>query len=107
MVLLGDFNLPCLGWSKPSVVQVPPLETMSINAFVTLRLNQWVSEPTFPESGNILDLVLISEQDRIGSINMLAPLPGRDHCHVVFDCVFQSEGSCVSNFLDSECVSIQ
>ena len=107
VVLLGDFNLPCLTWSKPSTVQVPPLETSFIDAFSSLGLTQWVSESTFPRSGNILDLVLTSEQDRIGSINVLAPLPGCDHCPVVFDYVFQSEVSCVSDVLDSASDNVQ
>ena len=39
---------------------------------------------------------LTSEQDQIGSINVLASLPGCDHCPVVFYHVLQSEGSCVN-----------
>ena len=80
VVILGDLNLPNIDWSGTSTLNAPPLEAVFINVFRSLGLTQWVSEATFPRSGNILDLVLTSEQDQVGSINVLAPLPGCDHC---------------------------
>ena len=58
VILLGDFNLPALDWlpSRPTRTY-PPLETDFLDAFDVLGLHQWVHEPTYPSSGNILDLV--------------------------------------------------
>ena len=72
MILLGDFNLPALDWlpSGP-LTTYPPLERSFLDVFDSLGLHQWVHDPTFPSSGNILDLVLTSEEDRIGQIHCL------------------------------------
>ena len=101
VILVGDFNLPAINWTDVGM-DVPPLESMFVDTFSSLGLTQWVAEATFPRSGNILDLVLTSEQDRIGSIEVLAPLPGFDHCPVIFDYVFQSV-SCSDVVTDPSC----
>ena len=89
VILLGDFNLPAVDWSSLSL-HCPPLEQMFLNTFLSLGLHQWVTEATYPRSGNILDLVLTTEPDRIGHISVMAPLPGCDHCPVSFDYIFDS-----------------
>ena len=43
----------------------------------------------FP-SGNILDLVFTTDDDRVCDISSQPPLPGSHHCPVVFSVVFQS-----------------
>ena len=92
VVVLGDFNLPSIGWhSEAATAHVPALEVMFLDVFDTLGLTQWVSEPTFPRSGNILDIVLTSEEDRVGSLLVMPPLPGCDHCPVLFDYVFETD----------------
>ena len=91
VILLGDFNLPALDWlpSGP-LTTYPPLERSFLDVFDSLGLHQWVHDPTFPSSGNILDLVLTSEEDRIGQIQTLPPLPGSDHCPVVVEYIFSA-----------------
>ena len=92
VIVLGDFNLPHINWnSKNQLRQLPTLETMFMDVFDGLGLTQWVSEPTFPRSGNTLDLVLTSEEDRIGSVQVMPPLAGCDHSPVLFDYVFQTD----------------
>ena len=92
VLVLGDFNLPNIRWQDQCEAKnsnCPSLDTMFLDTFDSLGLTQWVTEPTFPRSGNTLDLVLTSEQDRISSIRVEPPLPGCDHCPVVFHYVFQ------------------
>ena len=92
VIVLGDFNLPAIDWLRLSE-KLPPLERMFADTFLTVGLNQWITEPTFPKSGNTLDLVLTSELDRIGSLEVMAPLPGCDHCAISFDYIFSTSSS--------------
>ena len=89
VIVVGDFNLPALDWSpEGKVASYPPLDQSFLDVFNTLGLRQWVHETTFPTSGNILDLVLTSEDDRIGQIMIPPPLPGCDHCPTVVEYIF-------------------
>ena len=44
---------------------VPPRETLFFYCFSLLGYSQWVEEGTFVDSGNVLDLVLTTERDRV------------------------------------------
>ena len=100
VVVLGDLNLPNINWQSEAVTtHAPALETMFLNTFDSLGFNQWVLEPTFPRSGSTLDLVLTSDGDRIGNLLVIPPLPGCDHCPVLFDYVFETDTPTAS----SEC----
>lgn len=93
IVVVGDFNLPSIDWSPSITVPYPSTQDKAfLDAFDLLGLTQWVTEPTYPRSGNILDIVLTSEPDRVGDIDILAPLPGCDHCPVLFQYVFETSG---------------
>ena len=48
-----------------------------------------MEEGTYTSSGNTLDLILTSEEDRVLDVQVLDPLPGCDHSPVVCDVVFQ------------------
>ena len=96
VILMGDFNLPRLDWrhgAPNSTTGCSQTEVMFLDAFDSLGLIQWVTQPTYPRSGNTLDLVLTSESDRIGCIEVCAPLPGCDHCPISFDYVFDNSDS--------------
>ena len=83
VILMGDFNLPGLDWSCGHPITTPGCSRsvqMFVDMFDSLGLTQWVTQPTYPRSGNILDLVLTTEPDRIGRIDISAPLPRCDHC---------------------------
>ena len=47
-----------------------------------------MTEPTFPSSGNTIDLLLTSYEDRLGNVVACHPLPAHDHCPVL-DYAFQ------------------
>ena len=90
VILMGDFNLPNINWcgNAGETSSCPPLEKQFLDVFDLLGLKQWVREPTFPRSSNILDLILTSDTDRVGQISVPPPLPGCDHCPTLLDYVF-------------------
>ena len=93
IIILGDFNLPNIEWTSREIPSshVPPLDLMFLDVFTSCGLVQWVSEPTFPKSGNTLDLLLTTEKDRVGRVDIVEPLPACDHCPVLFDYVFEGD----------------
>ena len=98
-ILMGDFNLPSLIWSSPDNIlrTASASDVRFLELFDLLGLTQWVTEPTFPRSGNILDLILTSESDRIGDVLVNPPPPGCDHCSIhcsyIFDIELQAQAS--------------
>ena len=88
VILLGDFNLPSINWLPDPPTASNATDHSFLDAFSSLGLHQWVREPTFPRSGNILDLVLTSESDRIGQVEVLPPIPGCDHSPTKFEYAF-------------------
>ena len=49
-------------------------------------------ETTYPRSGNILDLALTSEPDRLGLLEVRPPISGCDNSHIKFEYAFHSNG---------------
>ena len=92
IVCLGDFNLPNLSWNSDIPTdQCTPLERSFFELFNNLGMLQWVKESTYPRSGNILDLMFTSEDDRVGMVDVLAPLPGCDHCPTLIEYTFSDQ----------------
>ena len=90
VIFLGDFNLPSIKWGADDIISlVQPNDALFFNCFTSLGLTQWIKEPTFLPSGNILDLILTSESDRIGSLDVLSPFPQCHHTIILFQYVFQ------------------
>ena len=91
VILMGDFNLPSLKWNLPPITShyIPPSEQLFLDCFDSLGLLQWVSEPTYPQSSNVLDLFLTSDPDRVGQVKILPPIPKCDHCPFIVDYIFQ------------------
>lgn len=92
LILLGDFNLPTISWNQLVIDQhISPADSLFLDMFNTLGLQQWVNEPTYLRSDNILDLVLTSETDRVISVTLHPPFPHCDHCLVKFSYIFQGD----------------
>ena len=91
IIFLGDFNLPSIDWTDDELLPKCSTDSSFLEAFGSLGLTQWVKEPTFPRSGNILDLILTSESDRIGRVEVLCPLPGCDHCPTTLEYIFSGQ----------------
>ena len=89
-ILLGDFNLPSLNWTLDSVhgEYINPNDRLFHDCFVDCGLVQWVKFPTFFPSGNILDLILTTDNDRIGEVCSVPPLPGCHHIPILCTVVF-------------------
>ena len=90
VVLMGDLNLPSIGWCDLVPVATSSLSQLFLDMFVSFGLTQWVTFPIFISSGNILDLVFTSEYDRISYINGTEPLPGCGHVGILFKYSFSS-----------------
>ena len=91
VILVGDFNLPSIIWDTEPPSATNPIDRAFLEAFTSLGLTQWVNEATYPRSGNILDLVLTSETDRIGLVQVLPPIPGCDHSPTEFEYNFTAD----------------
>ena len=90
VLFLGDFNLPTLDWISESVFNsyIRPLDKLFFDCFVDSGLSQWVRFGTFFPSGNTLDLILTTDDDRIGEVFSVPPFPGCHHCPVLCTVVF-------------------
>ena len=85
---MGDFNLPSLRWGDGDGGCASPVDRQFYDAFLSLGLTQWVSKPTYIRSDNVLDLVFTTSDDRVLSLELLAPLPNCHHMPVCFDYAF-------------------
>ena len=93
VILVGDFNLPSLKWKEPGrpiVAHCSGTDQAFLDLFDSLGLHQWVTVPTFPSSGNVLDLVFTTEPDCTARVSVEAPLPACDHCPIVFDYIISN-----------------
>ena len=93
-IVVGDFNLPGISWDlhvHGFTNQGSPMERQFVDTFNLLGLTQWITNVTFPRSGNTLDLLLSTESDRVGDISVQPPIPGSDHCVIVYDYIFEVE----------------
>ena len=68
-------------------VVVPPfanrLDVDFYNTFISVGLEQVDKDSTIFPSGNILDIFLTTDNERVGSCEVLAPLPGCSHVPVI------------------------
>ena len=94
-ILMGDLNLPSLKWNLPplSAHHVTLTDQLFLDCIDVLGLTQWICEPTYPRSSNVLDLFLTTDSDRVGQVQVLPPLPKCDHCPFVIDYIFQCVNS--------------
>jgi hypothetical protein len=59
------------------------LDLSFLDCFNLIGLQQWVREGTFVPFGNVLDLVLISETDKVSDVSMLPQILKCHHCPIV------------------------
>ena len=88
VIVLGDFNLSSLRWSEQGDLlegYVRPLDQEFYEVFLEVGLRQIVCQPTFALSGNTLDLVLVSNAESVGNVEVLPPLPQCHHAPVLVD----------------------
>ena len=87
VIIMGDFNLPSLRWDLANMLDgyITPLDSLFYDTFAVAGLTQWVDQPTYVPSGNVLDLILTSDVNVVGNIEIFPPLPNCHHCPVVFE----------------------
>ena len=99
VLVMGDFNLPALAWNIPELLSLtyPPLQQLFLDCFTSLGLHQWVNTPTYVHSGNILDLILTTDNDRVGEVEVLGNFPHCGHCPIKLQYYFQCNVNIQSN----------
>ena len=106
LLVLGDFNLPSLPWplveTSTQGSYVTPTDREFLECFLECGWTQWVGFGTFFPSGNTLDLVLTSDDDRIGEVYASEPLPGCSHCPVIGSFIFQFADGLEDSFSDEK-----
>ena len=80
-LILGDFNFPNINWDNCTVSSRHMGQDIFLDRMVSLGLSQLIREPTH-RSGNVLDLVFVSEPNLIQNLEVKPPIPGCDH-HLV------------------------
>ena len=88
ILVVGDFNLPFLRWDESGDIAegyITPLDRSFYESFLMAGLSQIVTQPTFASSGNILDLILVSNSEMVGDYYVLPPLPRCHHSPVLVD----------------------
>lgn len=96
VIIMGDFNLPSVSWNSDTGSPANSGSSTDKKFLELFRLSgliQWVTQPTYPRSGNTLDLLLTTEHDRVGDVCVEPPLPGCDHCPFLYDYVFEDDAS--------------
>ncbi len=82
-IICGDFNLRDFDWTSFTVPNSPHYEAM-YNCFLEGAYSQFVHSPTYPSSGNILDLVLCNEPALMSACDVVEPFVNSDHCAIQF-----------------------
>ena len=84
LVLVGDFNLPCISWSYiPSIVKHDSFHASFLDFVSQFGLSQFVRGNT--RAKNTLDLVLTSDPLIIHDCSTSSPLGSSDHETVTFN----------------------
>ena len=79
-IILGDLNLPSIDWSNENIDSyLLPTDRRFMEFFNDAGLTQMIHEPTNFPSGTTIDLCLVSDPDRVCTIEVLPPLPSCSH----------------------------
>ena len=91
VVFLGDFNLASMSWPLEDLHNnyISLVDREFLDCFRNCGLTQWVNFGTYFPSGNILDLVLSTDDDRIFDVLSEPPFPACHHVPVLFKVIFQ------------------
>ena len=65
-------------------------DSQFLDMFAALGLVQMSQVPTYFPSGNVLDLIHYSHEERVGTWEVLSPLPCCSHDIVVYTYLFQN-----------------
>ena len=89
-IILGDLNLPSIDWiNENNNSYVLPTDRCFIQFFNDVGLSQMIHEPTNFPSGTTIDLCLVTDSDRVCSVDVLPPFPSCSHGIVTMSYTFQ------------------
>ena len=105
VIVQGDFNLPHINWasSEPFPNSTRKPDSDFLDTFTSLGLQQVVRQSTVFPSGNILDLFLTNNADRVGSCEIFPPMINCIHSPIVVSYVFQDSSLCADNIYSAHC----
>ena len=79
-IILGDLNLPSIDWTNENIDSyLLPTDRQFMEFFNDAGLTQVIHEPTNFPSGTTIDLCLVTDPDRVCTIEVLPPLPSCSH----------------------------
>ena len=94
LCILGDLNFPGLTWNELSTTRgATPHEREYYDIFGDMGLTQIVKFPTFISSGNILDLVFLTDEGRHANLRFSQPFPKCGHVIISFDFLYNNDDS--------------
>ena len=93
IVMLGDFNLPTLHWGSETMLDryMDPCDRKFFELFSELGLIQIIEAGTHHPSEHVLDLILVSDEDRIGDWSVLEPLSRCCHSPIMTTYILQRD----------------
>lgn len=89
-IMLGDFNLPDINWSDYSVTS-SSIAAQLLTMCGRISAQQLVNFPT--HESNILDLVFVSDENMVLSVDPLPPMSTTKHCTICCQLLIYSDKS--------------
>ncbi len=84
VTVVGDLNLPNLDWDSLNCPNDGVHDTL-LDSFLGNSMQQFVREPT--REGNLLDLVLCTDESNVSGVSVIDPFCSSDHNSVKFQLV--------------------
>ncbi len=84
VTVVGDLNLPNLDWDSLTCPNDGVHDTL-LDSFLGNSMQQFVREPT--REGNLLDLVLCTDESNVSGVSVIDPFCNSDHNSVKFQLV--------------------
>ncbi|EFA12433.1 hypothetical protein TcasGA2_TC005244 [Tribolium castaneum] len=85
LIIMGDFNFPCIDWSAKNTTGQTIIEKQFSELLLENNLSQIVTEPTrfrSQQRPSLLDLVILSDVNLVSSLNVSNPVGTSDHAKI-------------------------
>nr|XP_015840238.1 PREDICTED: uncharacterized protein LOC107399070 [Tribolium castaneum] len=85
LIIMGDFNFPCIDWSAKNTTGQTIIEKQFSELLLENNLSQIVTEPTrfrSQQRPSLLDLVILSDVNLVTSLNVSNPVGTSDHSKI-------------------------
>ncbi|EFA13460.1 LINE-1 reverse transcriptase homolog-like Protein [Tribolium castaneum] len=85
LIIMGDFNFPCIDWSAKNTTGQTIIEKQFSELLLENNLSQIVTEPTrfrSQQRPSLPDLVILSDVNLVSSLNVSNPVGTSDHSKI-------------------------